>query len=187
MWRRALISPRKDSRAKWKALHAMSALAATSGMRIGEILCLRRENIDLAAKVVHVVEAIESGTDDKVKPPKTEAGLRSIPLSDYLIEIIKDYLNEVGIDKGPIFLTKNGSFFRRSNINRDLRDVLKGTDLPKIGMHGFRHYYVSRLIAAGADAKTLPTLAGHTDFSFTVKQYGHMLTDVADHKFAVGL
>ncbi len=181
-------SGRADAKKQWSSIYCMTILAASCGLRSGEFICLRRENIDLEGGRVHVVEALESGSVSKVKKPKTKAGIRSIPMSKELIEVLKEYFEAYDIPAtGRVFTSRTGTMYRRNNLQKRLRSLREEIDIPDIGFHGFRHYYASILIKKKVDAKALTYLLGHEDYAFTVSVYGHLMEDSISPDLAVTL
>jgi integrase len=186
--RRKASRGREDSRRQWSSIYCMVMLAASCGLRSGEFICLRRENIDLSAGKVHVVESLESGSVSNVKKPKTKAGIRSIPMSPELTGVLRDYLDTYEVPPtGRAFTTRNGTMYRRNNLQKRLRSLREELDIPDIGFHGFRHYYASILIKKKVDAKALTYLLGHEDYAFTVSVYGHLMEDSISPDLAITL
>lgn len=84
-----------------------------TGMRIGEVLSLKRSDIDFKNNIIHVRRTLTKDKDDKVKVgyrTKTYAGMRDIPLSKFLKEILKKNTNF-----DFLFLLPNGSFIAPRN------------------------------------------------------------------------
>ena len=56
--------------------------------------------------------------------------------------------------------------------------ILKRLNLPNISFHDLRHTFATHAIASGVDEKTLSTILGHTNPSFTLDTYTHVTTDM---------
>ena len=83
-------------------------LAAFSGMRLGELLALTRERMDLVAGVVQVVESQHELVDRRIVtgPPKTEAGRRTVSIPPHLLPVLAEHLNRwVGPEPGALVFT----------------------------------------------------------------------------------
>ena len=65
---------------------ALFALMLACGLRPGEVRALTWGNVDMTEKTVTISQAIEAGSTN-IKPPKTEAGNRTIPIPDWYMEI----------------------------------------------------------------------------------------------------
>lgn len=61
---------------------------------------------------------------------------------------------------------------------RKAKLILKSLNLPNISFHDLRHTFATHAIASGVDAKTLSTILGHTNPSFTLDTYTHVTTDM---------
>jgi integrase len=159
------------------------SLAAMTGMRIGEIAALRLENIDLKTCSLDVIHAFKG--EDGIGKPKTEAGVRSIPFDQTLADRISEYCEMWKVNSGLLLARDSGKAIDRHNIQRSIKAAVEELGLPPTGMHGLRHYYVSCLIAAGVDAKTIIYRTGHKDYAFTVRLYGHLMIEQDEKPFVV--
>ena len=59
-----------------------------------------------------------------------------------------------------------------------LKTLLRHAELPPIRFHDLRHTFATHALTSGVDAKTLSTILGHTNASFTLDTYTHMTTDM---------
>ena len=59
-----------------------------------------------------------------------------------------------------------------------LKTLLRHAELPSIRFHDLRHTFATHALTSGVDAKTLSTILGHTNASFTLDTYTHMTTDM---------
>lgn len=151
-------------------------LELNTGMRMGEINALKRDDIDFRRKVIKVKRTISLG--EKSIPflndtTKTEAGKREIPFTEetekLLREIVKDSkTNPDGllfydhIKMGLITTNQVNSFFNR---------ICEKADLDIRGQHSLRHTFATRCIEAGIDAVVLKKWMGHTDIHITLDTY----------------
>lgn len=132
-----------------------------TSLRIGELLELKKENIDFTSeiKTINVVKS------------KTQAGIRIIPLHDKIIPIIEDlYKNK------SVFLINSSR-----NLSYNYNNWLKFSFRPllnKLGMehtpHDCRHTFVTMMTAAGADSVALRQIVGHAGKDVTEKVYTHL-------------
>jgi len=166
------IAPPSEVVARLAALHGedrtLWALAFYSGLRRGEIIGLRPEDVNLAAGVIHVRRGwdMEHG---EIKP-KSQRGHRNVPVPAPL----RDHLDQHLLDHGD-----------RERVFRSPRWVAKGTDrarqawadagLQPITLHVARHSYASLMIAAGVNAKALSAFMGHASIQTTFNLYGHLM------------
>ncbi len=147
----------------------MVLLAAFAQLRFGELIALRRNNIDLTTMELRVRRAtaeMEDGTqvDDD---PKSEAGKRPISLPDGLRGDIEVHLGQYA-QPGPggrLFVGPAGGIPRRRNFNRVWHAALKGAGIPKetnLHLHDLRHTGSTWSAQSGATLKELMARIGHS-------------------------
>lgn len=148
-------------------------LAATLGLRIGEVLGLRWEDFDRAEGMLHIQRQwLRSG---EYGPTKTAAGVRRIALPPTLRDdlIALRLRSKASQESDPIFASRQGTPLGHRNVTRrgfePARDL---AELPNtITFHDLRHAAASRLIDAGLDPVTVAGVLGHEDPSITLKVY----------------
>lgn len=107
------------------------------------------------------------------KSTKTKNGVRTIPLPDRAIEILK-YFNEIPhTSNDNVFLTANKTIFGKRNLERILSNMLEHSNCycKNYTPHSLRHGYGSVLISKGVDIKIVSELLGHSDVAFTYNVY----------------
>ncbi len=161
-------------------------LLAELGLRRGELLALRWENIDLKNGIVKICENMVRGSDGyHIKKPKTDSGLRDIHIGADLINILteehKKYVADmlsygVGFDtRGYIVRQANGSPLHPDSMSRKWERFLERNMLPKIRLHDLRHSNATALIQAGVSPKVVQQRLGHADITTTLNTYTHVL------------
>ena len=111
-----------------------------TGMRPGESAALRVKNVDIKNGVIHIVEALESGSG-VISPPKSKAGIRDVPIIDDIKEDLKTHIK----DKGPedfVFTQENGTRMTQTVMSNNWRSFSRQMDLAmgaETTMHG--HIY----------------------------------------------
>ena len=164
-----------------------------AGLRRGELMALRWEDIDLATGVIRVERSWDPKAGCSIEP-KSRAGRRSVPIAallrDYLIEHKLASGRSEGLAFGrsptsPFADSAVGQRARRAWANENNRRVKQaekaGQDtssvelLDPIGLHECRHTFASLMIAAGVNAKALSTYMGHATISITLDRYGHLM------------
>lgn len=167
---------RKDRRAvvvwSWEDMHRFAAacgqwepmvrVLSDCGLRIGELMPLRRRDLDLQAMTLEVRQTAWEGrllAGTKTDHNQRDAG-RVVPVPPGLGELLAAMPKR--IDSPWLFPTATGAFWREANWRRDVwYPAQKRTGL-FIRPHEMRHSYVSRLRAAGVDPADLADVAGHT-------------------------
>ena len=138
-------------------IRAIIICALETGMRLGEILDLKWENVDLQASLITVV--------------RTKTGKkRTIPTNDRLRRVLRDRIN-TGI-AAPVFWLKDGK--RLTDIKTGYKAALRraGLSHKKYRFHDLRHTFATRLIERGADPFTVQQLLGHATIT-TTQRYAH--------------
>lgn len=143
-----------------------------SGLRIGELLALRYEDIDFDAKTIFVHRSIyfESNVPHE-KGPKSEAGTRTVPLLECLIDKIPHR------KKGIVFPDLNGEWYTNKRIWTVMDNYRKETGA-NVTPHELRHAYATMCFEAGLMPKDVQHLLGHSDITTTMNIY----TDWRDNR-----
>jgi integrase len=149
-----------DERALW-------ATAFYTGLRRGELIGLRAEDIDLATGVVHVRRGWDM-VDGEVAP-KSRQGRRDVPIP----AVLRDHLDAYPLDADHAHAFGSPRWIGRTNDRARARWQERG--LPTITLHEARHTYASFAIAADLNAKTLSTYMGHATIAITLDLYGHLM------------
>ena len=152
-----------------------------SGMRMGEINALRKEDIDFANNVIHVRRTISRGFEYRDfinETTKTSAGNRDVPISKKLRSYLEKALaNQKYNDDNLIFYDYNkNSVISTSQVNNYYKRVCDKIGIPALGQHALRHTFATRCIESGIPAVVLKNWLGHTNIHITLDIY----TDVFD-------
>jgi Phage integrase family len=149
------------------------ATALYAGLRRGELLGLRFEDIDLAGGVIHVERAFDPVARVMVAP-KSVSGVRTVPVPSVLREYLAAQRLRTGRGEGLTFGEDGGTPFDSLRVTRRAHRVWKAAGLLPVGLHEARHCYASLMIAAGVNAKALSTYMGHSSVVVTYDRYGHL-------------
>jgi integrase len=155
---------------------AFVLLGGYCGLRLGEMLGLRRERVDLLRRQVEVAEIlVEVRGRITYGPPKTRAGHRRVPLPRVVAEALQELLESVA-PGGLVFTSPEGHPVRASQLRRRMwTPAVKAAALQPLRIHDLRHSAVAFWIAAGASPKEIAVRAGHTSVSVVLDRYGHLL------------
>jgi len=145
---------------------AMALLATFAGMRWGELVGLRRENVDLAATEIRIVETTAELDKGGLLPetPKSRAGRRTIAFPDELVPELRWHLErfaEQG-DRGLVFVGPKGAPLRRSNFRPIWNAARTKAGAPELHFHDLRHVGGTLAAATGASLKELMARLGHS-------------------------
>lgn len=159
-----------------------------TGLRVGELIALKWEDVDFDKKCINIRRTanymnINGLKDWVIGPPKSSAGIRTIPLTNEAIEILYKQRNRnilmkvVDLQfKDYVFLHK-GHLVKQSGYDCRLITICNRAKLPKFSMHNLRHTFATRCIEAGMKPKTLQTILGHSSLSITMNRYVHTTDD----------
>lgn len=161
-------------------------LAAATGVRRAELQALSLATVDLDARTVRVRGDLGQvvwpiGSPAFLGPPKTAAAARVIPLANVGVDAIRRHLAKRPAKSdgygGLLFPTtlRRGGLAGPEMISHPLRVVMRAHGFPEgIGLHAFRHFYASALIATGESVKVVQKRLGHTSAVETLDTYGHL-------------
>lgn len=158
-------------------LKTMALLAATTGLRIGELAGLRSRSVDLRKCVLHVVEQADGGRAGHAWTGlKSMKSRRVVGIPKVTVDVLKTYIEDSGVEKfDPLFTTGRGTMWTASHAGKALRDACDAADMPRLNWHQFRHFYASTLIAQGVDVVTVGRSLGHASVAVTLDVYAHLL------------
>lgn len=159
------------------------SLAAFCGMRFGEIVALKAENVDLRSRCIHVKHSFCQYTG--LKAPKTKAGIRDIPLAPHLIAILRDWQENFHVPNsaGLLFSAVNGSPIKQPDFRNKMwiplleRSGVEITDPPHF--HALRHFAASWMIENGLPLTEVAKVMGHSTFDMTLQVYAHPVSTAA--------
>lgn len=187
----AILSDSKDSMIK-----DLATICLSTGMRRGEGLGLKWEDIDEDNNEIHINRTVSTVTFiDKLENrsiktisqiPKTKGSIRNVPLSSSLTPIFKHIKAKQAENKlkagasysknndGFIFLTETGELINDSNISRAWKRLLTRCEVKYIKFHALRHTYATKQFEAGIPLKTVSSLLGHSTIEITSNTYTHV-------------
>lgn len=148
---------------------SIAALLAMTGLRIGELLALRWQDIDFDKRYISVRQTVYEGHFDV---PKSKRSKRTLPLAPVCAQIFES-LRKPGADPSAlVFSTRNGSpLSRRNLLNRQLKPVCKSLGLTDANWHWLRHAHATLLDSVGAPLGTVQALLGHASPEITREIY----------------
>jgi integrase len=181
-------------------------LAASTGMRRGELLGLRWRDLDMDAARLSVRQQVArirpTGTTDVVwgfGPPKTKAGKRSIALDRVTVAALqarrgawaaeKVLAGEVYEDHDLVFCRPDGRYLDPDVVSQTFERLVAKSGQPRIRLHDLRHSHATLGLAAGVHPKVMQERLGHSSIAVTLDLYSHAVpalgADAADRIAAV--
>lgn len=153
-------------------------LEITTGLRLGEILALTWDDLDMKNKTISVNKQVQRiGSELKVTTPKTASSIRTIALCDECFNQLILLRSRQRLDNKLIFPSPiTGGLRDPSSVTRKLHRMQKRAGVPQIRFHDLRHSCASLLLANGFSLKDIQEWLGHSDFSITANIYAHLDT-----------
>ena len=175
-------------------------LVLTTGLRMGELLGLMWEDIDLRMNMLHIRRVLnrlqipglpKSHTGPRtqivIQEPKTENSYRTIPLLPAVIQDLLQWRAVQDADRtaagnaytesGMIVTNPAGGYIEPRTFSDQYHQILELAGLRHFTFHALRHTFASRALEQGMDFKTLSVLLGHYSVAFTMDTYAHVLDD----------
>jgi integrase len=178
---------------------AVAVVAAGCGLRQGEVLGLRPEDVDFLRRRLLVRRQVRLVAGRPVFALPKGGKEREVPLPDWVAVALAESLRRFApvpvtlpwgdLDREPatetlMFTARAGGVWNRNEYNRTVwRPALRVVEVPATrgnGMHACRHHYASVVLDAGVSIRALAEYLGHTDPGFTLRTYAHMMPASAD-------
>jgi integrase len=173
-------------------LEALYVLALNTGMRQGELLALKWEDVDLERGVLRVRRTLSRRNNVYVlDEPKTKKSRRTIRLTAGAATALEVHISRQleGMERmgslyqpgGLVFATTTGTIINPSNLrNRSFKPLLKHAKLRPIRFHDLRHTCATLLLSKDVNPKVVSEMLGHASVSITLDIYSHLLPDMQE-------
>jgi integrase len=159
-------------------------VAASTGMRRGEVLALRWRDIDMDKATLQVAQVVELvGGKMTLKEPKTDRSRRTIALPARLVQELKahrrtqaEHCLKLGVGKPElVFPTWDGKIRNPSHFTKAFSREVAAAKLPRVTFHGLRHTNITHLLRSGVPVHVVSARAGHANPTVTLNVYAHLL------------
>jgi integrase len=172
----------------WRRYLPLVATATFTGMRASELRGLAWPAVDLAGFVIKVVQRADQWK--VLGKPKSQAGTRDIDIPKELAIILREWKLACPVSRqNLVFPNGEGNVESVQNIYtrcwyplQERAGVTTPAGKPKYTMHSLRHFKASAMIAAGATAKEIMVLMGHSSITMTFDRYGHLFPEGRDER-----
>jgi integrase len=178
--------------AKGDRLEALYVLAVTTGLRQGELLGLKWDDIDLEAGTLRVRRTLTTAKGGPVlSAPKTKGSRRTVRLSRTALEALRSHLERqlAEIDRAGDLWSENGLIFpseagealgRRYITTHRFKPLLKRAKVPQIRFHDLRNTCATLLLSKNVNSKVVSEMLGHASIAITLDTYSHVLPNMQE-------
>jgi len=176
-----LLAAREDR------LEALYTLALTTGMRLGELLALGWEDVDLDAATLQVRQTLyhDKAGVWRLDTPKTDYSRRRNDLGRVTVEALRRHrarqaaerlaVGEAWADHGFVFTRGDGAPLRGPHVlERHFLPPLKRAGLPPMRFHDLRHTAATLMLLGDVRAKVVSEMLGHSNVAITLGLYSHV-------------
>ena len=161
-------------------------IALHTGMRQGELLGLRWQDLDLPQGVLRVQQSASTVKNgERFTPPKTASGRRTIALDAPSIAALKEHrirqnerrlaLGTSWQDHDLVFASEIGTPLDHNNVYHRFVALVKKAGVPRIPFHGLRHTHATLLMKHGVHPKVASERLDHANITLTLQTYSHVL------------
>jgi integrase len=173
-------------------LEALYVLAVHTGLRQGELLGLKWDDIDLQARTLQVRRALTTAKGGpRLAAPKTKGSRRRVSLTRVAAQAFKGHLERQleEIDRAGSLWQENGLVFasetgapldRRDLTSRQFKPLLERAGLPHFRFHDLRHTCATLLLTQNVNPKVVSEMLGHSSIAITLDTYSHVLPNMQD-------
>lgn len=167
-------------------LSALAEIAIGLGLRQGEILALRWEDIDLENRTLQVRHTLKrpSGGGWYLDVPKTPAAVRSLPLTDRIVTALRqrrirqaeDRLSAgpMWVEEGFVFTSSIGTPLNKRNVLRWWHDATERSGIGRRRFHASRHTAATLMLEAGVPLEVISRMLGHSSLAVTADVYARV-------------
>ncbi len=170
-------------------LEALFSVALALGLRQGEALGLRWEDVDFSAGTIRVRHQLQR-IDGKLTlvPPKTERSRRTLVMPTMIIERLHEHEKRQVAEKlwagpkwqenGLVFANRAGGPTQARDAIRQFHDALAQTGLRRVRFHDLRHSCATLLLVQGVSPRVVMEVLGHSEIALTMNAYSHVVPEL---------
>ena len=155
-------------------------LMASTGMRPGEIIALKWNDINFVKKFIQVNKTVVRGNEGDVKTHSSNRFVDMLPQAELYL---KRQLNLTGNQEFVFLSSFHKQFYSHDIIGVNFKKILKKSGVEARKLYNLRHTFASQMISKGADIVWVSKMLGHKDVSITLKIYTKFIQEDDDMRF----
>jgi integrase len=170
-------------------LEALYSVALTMGLRQGEALGLRWQDIDLEMGYLRVCKQLQRVNGKlQLVDPKTKRSRRSLAMPATIADGLKkhseiqEHERKLAGDRWRetdlVFTTPIGTGLEGTAISKDFHRKLTNAGLPQRRFHDLRHSCATLLLVQGVSPRVVMDVLGHSQIGLTMNTYSHVIPDL---------
>lgn len=170
-------------------LEALFSVALALGLRQGEALGLRWEDIDFRAGTLRVSYQLQRiGGKLTLVPPKTEKSRRTLVLPALIVERLREHesrqvaerlwAGSTWNDSGLVFANRRGDPTQARRVIEQFHEALRSAGLRRIRFHDLRHSCATLLLVQGISPRVVMEVLGHSEIALTMNAYSHVVPEL---------
>ncbi len=157
-------------------LYPLFVVMISTGLRRGEALGLRWENVDFDARRLTVLEArVSLHGKSTVSEVKTRSGVRQVNLNPDVLAILAKHRANTTSTSDHVFTGLHGLPIHPQNFRRDIVAACKRAGLAPLTPKGFRHTAATVALKSGVHPKKVQEMLGHANLTITMDVYSHLI------------
>ena len=176
-------------------LEALLYAALETGCRIGELIALRRRDLDLVKRAIRVEGSMGRSLKTEDAPSRPQRGPtkgrkpRTLTISPQLAARLREHLQRVDAeraeaddwdDHGLVFPSSRGTPLLQQSVGEALARVLERAGLEPMTFHSLRHWSASLMLANGVSPAVVKERLGHAAYATTMDIYAHVIPQVEE-------
>ena len=170
-------------------LEALFSVALALGLRQGEALGLRWEDIDFGGgtlRVAHQLQRIEGKLT--LVPPKTNKSRRTLVMPTMIVDRLREHEKRQMAERlwsgsrwsntGLVFTNRNGDPTQARHVIEQFHEALRHAGLRRVRFHDLRHSCATLLLVQGVSPRVVMEVLGHSEIALTMNAYSHVVPEL---------
>ena len=158
-----------------RGLLPMFYLELVSGLRKGELVALRWDDLDVKSKTISVSRQYVRNPDGSLEltRPKTENSIRLVSIPQTAVDLLIQEHGKHPDSPYPFPSPLTGEMYHPDSVVNLHKKILRDAGLEHLRFHDLRHTFATTALQNGVDVKTVSSMLGHYDAGFTLRTYTH--------------